>query len=115
MTILYLLPAISGFLLLALHFFRSDNLPAIFICFLMLSLMGIRRPWVAHTLQVCLLIGAAEWIRTTTSLVIARNEDGEPFLRLSLILGAVAIFTLFSALVFRTKRIRSYFNNVRTI
>lgn len=95
MTILYLLPAISGFLLLALHFFRSDNLPAIFLCFLMISLMGIRRPWVAHILQVCLLIGAAEWIRTATSLVIIRNEDGDTIPQAFTYFGCSCIFYAF--------------------
>lgn len=109
MIFLYLLPAISGFILLALHFFRSDNLLAALLSFLMLSLMCVRRPWAARTLQVCLLIGAAEWTRIAISLIITRNEMGEPFLRLAIILGAVSLFTALSSRGFRTDKIMAHF------
>jgi hypothetical protein len=112
MTILYLFPAITGLILLGLHFFRNDNAFAMYVSFLVIFLMFVRRPWVARILQTCLIIGAFEWVRTTVLLTIERNQNGEPFLRLAIILGAVALFTLFSALIFRTKRIRSHFNDL---
>ena len=115
MTVLYLLPSIAGLLLLGLHFYRNDNTFAMYLSFLVIFLLFVRRPWAARILQTFLIIGAFEWVRTTVSLVIVRNEHGEPFLRLAIILGAVALFTLFSAFVFRTKRLRSHFNDPRGI
>ena len=111
MSVLYLFPSITGLVLLGLHFFRNDNTFAMYLSVLVIFLVFVRRPWAARTLQTFLIIGAIEWVRTTVSLVIVRNENGEPFLRLAIILGAVALFTLFSALVFRTKRIKSHFND----
>ena len=114
MTILYLFPPITGLLLLGLHFFRNDNTLAMYLSFFVIFVMFIRRSWAARILQTCLIIGAFEWVRTTISLIFERNENGEPFLRLSIILGAVALFTLLSSLVFQTKRIKQYFNNIKT-
>ena len=113
MTILYLTPAILGYLLLTLHFFRSDNLLAMCLSFLLIGMMLIRRPWASRTLQVFLLLGGAEWVRTTIVLVMARKEMGEPFLRLGFILGGVALFTALASLVFRTDRIKTYFRHRR--
>ncbi len=115
MTIFYLFPSITALLLLGLHFFRNDNALAMYFSFLVIFVMFIRRPWSARLLQTCLIIGTFEWVRATISLIFERNENGEPFLRLSIILGAVALFTLLSSLVFRTKRIRSHFNDIRGI
>lgn len=86
-----------------------------YLSFLVIFVMFIRRPWAARILQICLIIGALEWVRTTVYLVFARNEQGEPFLRLSLILGLVALFTLLSSLVLRLKRIKSHFDPLRDI
>lgn len=109
MTVLHLLPAIAGYILLSLHFFRAGNLPAMLGTLLLIAAMLIRRPIVARLLQAALLIGAVEWVRTAASLVLIRTEMGEPFLRLAIILGAVAMATALAALVFRTSKLRLYF------
>ena len=109
MTKVYLAPVVSCLLLLALHFFRNDNMLAMLLSILMISFVFIRRPWAARMLQICLLLGAAEWIRTTIFLAAAKNETGEPFLRLVIILGAVSLFTLLSSFVFQTERLKTYF------
>ena len=112
MTILYLAPALLAYILLTLHFFRSDNLLAMGLSLLLIVSMFIRRPWTSRTLQVFLLLGAAEWVRTTIVLVLARKELGEPFLRLSFILGGVSLFTALASLVFLTARIKTYFRQI---
>lgn len=76
---------------------------------LLFFVIFIRRPWATRTLQVCLLFGSIEWVRTAVSMTIARSEAGEPFLRLAIILGCVSLFTACSLLVLRTARIKSYF------
>jgi hypothetical protein len=108
-TILCLAAPFFGFLLLAAHFFRGGNYVAMLVCILMIALFFVRRPWCVRTLQVALLLGALEWLRTTVQLVGARSEAGEPFLRLAFILGGVALFTALSTLVFQTSRIKRRF------
>ena len=109
MTIVYLMPPTLSILLLTVHFFRGNNLPAMIIFFLLLFLLFIHRPWTARIVQIGLLLGSIEWVRTTISLVSARIDMGEPFIRLAFILGGVSLLTACSALVFRTPKIKTYF------
>jgi len=109
MIILYLIPPVIGFLLLAAHFFRSENLLVALVCFLAVFLVFVRRPWAAYTIQVCLLLGSVEWLRSTISLILSRSASGEPFLRLAIILGSVTLFTALSPLVFRASKLRDHF------
>jgi uncharacterized membrane protein HdeD (DUF308 family) len=60
----------------------------------------IKRPWAARTVQVFLFLGGLEWIRTTVVIASERSEAGEPWVRMAVILGAVAVFTAVSALPF---------------
>jgi prepilin signal peptidase PulO-like enzyme (type II secretory pathway) len=109
MAILYLIPPVIGFVLLAAHFLRGENQLAALVSLLMVVLVFVRRPWAARTIQACLLLGSVEWLRSATSLVLSRSEMGEPFLRLAVILGGVALFTALSSLVFRTSILRDHF------
>jgi hypothetical protein len=109
MVILYLIPPTIGFLLLAAHFFRSENLLLALISSLAIFLVFVRRPWAAHAIQVFLVLGSLEWLRSTISLILSRSEMGQPFLRLAIILGGVALFTAASSLVFRTSKLRDHF------
>lgn len=110
MTFLCLLPAIFSFLLLTAHFLRGGNLPALALCFVLIFVTFFRRPWASRLLQVCLLLGSVEWVRTAISLVMARREVGEPFLRLAIIMGGVALFTFVASLVLRSDRLKAHFN-----
>jgi hypothetical protein len=69
-------------------------------------LLLVRQTWAVRVVQVWLLLGAAMWTGTTRTLVLQRQEHGEPYLRLSIILGAVTAFTLLAALLFETQRLK---------
>ncbi len=109
MTIVYLISPALSILLLIGHFFRGNNLLAVIIFFLLLFVLFVQRPWAARIVQVGLLLGSIEWVRTTISLVCARIDMGEPFIRLAFILGGVSLLTACSALVFQTPKIKTYF------
>jgi hypothetical protein len=106
---LYLIPPVAAFLLLAAHFYRSENPLLALVFILVIFLAFVRRPWAAYAMQICLLLGAVEWLRSTISLVLARSAAGAPFLRLAIILGGVTLFTALASLVFRTHRLRNHF------
>jgi len=72
----------------------------------LLALLTVRKRWVARMVQVALLLGALEWLRTLVRLASDRLQAGEPVLRLVLILGTVACLTAFSTLAFETRRLR---------
>ena len=106
MSFIALLPAILSLLLLAAHCMRL-GMPALMALPLgLVLLLAWSRPWVARLSQGVLVLGALEWIRAAIVYVSARQDLGMPWGRLAIILGSVALFTLLSSLVFRTRTLR---------
>lgn len=94
-------------LMLAAHFYRTGGPgPALAVLLLPLLLM-IRRRWGSQVLGILLGAGALEWIRTLVRIAMIRARFDMPWIRMSLILGAVAIFTGFAAWVLLRKQYRS--------
>ena len=98
MIALQMVLVVLSLLLLGAHFARAGALPVVVAIILLIALLFVRRPWTARVVQVVLVLGALEWLRTLYNLVIVRMEVGQPFLRLATILGAVAAVTLLAAL-----------------
>lgn len=102
---LLVFPSIAA-LLLAAHFFRAGQLALAAISVGSLVLLAVPRAWAARVLQIALLAGAVEWLRTLAAFASVRISLGQPYLRLALILLAVAAFTALSAAVFQQSRVR---------
>ncbi len=106
MNVLRLTPVLISTLFLAAHFFRARNFPLLAIAVGVAVILLIKRTWVPRVVQIALIAGGAEWIRTTVVLASARDAAGESWIRLAAILGAVALFTMCSGLVFRLTRLK---------
>ncbi|MCM2310175.1 MAG: hypothetical protein NDI84_02130 [Steroidobacteraceae bacterium] len=105
---LLLLPAFA-LLLLGAHFFRATLVPLTVACLGLVGLLFVRAPWAARALQVVLALGTLEWLRTAWVFASARAGFGQPYGRLLLILGAVALVTALAAVVLRTRTAREHF------
>jgi hypothetical protein len=103
---LRLLPAGLSALVLGAHFLRRGDLGLVGACLLLLGLLFVRRLWAARLVQLALLAGAVEWLRTLAALLPARRAAGEPWVRLVAILGGVALLALVGAALFETRRLR---------
>jgi len=101
-----LLPALAC-LLLAAHFFRAGHVLLAGASALLPLLLAVPRPWAARAMQVALVAGAIEWLRTLAEFAATRLAQGQPIARLTAILVLVALFTASSALVFRNARLRA--------
>jgi len=110
MIALRLAPVALAAALLAAHFYRAGALVPLFATLVAGAMLFVRRPWAARGLQAGLVLGALEWLRTLALLVQARQATGQPYLRLALILGAVALATALAALVFRSRAVRARFD-----
>ena len=106
MTAVLQLPALALGLLGA-HFYRAAAWPLVGLCLVLVVLLAWPRGWVARLVQAALVLGAFEWLWTALWLVQQRLALGQPWLRLVLVLGAVAVFTAASALVFRSTALRA--------
>jgi hypothetical protein len=89
---------VLSFLVLAAHFLRGGSLLLVIVLLGAPLLLLARERWAVRVLQVALLLGALEWIRTLVTLTSARLEAGEPFLRMAIILLVVAAVAVLSAL-----------------
>jgi hypothetical protein len=108
LTVRLLLPALA-LLLLAAHFYRAGWLVPAAVSVALVALLAVPRPWAARTVQVALALGALEWLRTLAAFAAARIALGQPYLRLALILGAVAALTAAAAWVFQHRSLRQRF------
>ncbi len=97
MIILKLIPLILSSLLLGAHFLRADLTPLVFLALALPVFLLFKQQWATRLVQLCLVLGAVEWLRTLALFIADRRELGQPWTRLALILGAVALFTTLSA------------------
>ena len=109
---LLLLPALA-LLLLGAHFFRAALVPLTVVCLGLMALLFVRARWAWLTLQVALTLGTLEWLRTAWEFASARAALGQPYTRLLVILGGVALLTALAALVLRAQTARSHFQSPR--
>jgi len=95
------------------HFSRASNMGLAIAWLVLPLLLLIRRLWVARVFQILLIIAGVIWIETTLRLVQIRQAMGESWMRLAIILAAVTLFTLLSALVFENKFLKQQFKKKR--
>ncbi len=101
MDFVRVLPVVISLLLLGAHFFRAGSVWLAGIFLAMPVLLAIKARWVARLLQIVLVIGALEWVRTLIVFATERAAAGQSWTRLAVILGVVALLTLVSATVFQ--------------
>ncbi len=88
-------------LLLGAHYFRGGSWALAAAFALSPLVLATRRRLARRALSIVLFAGALEWIRTLVVQVGRRQAVGEPWERLALILGAVAVFTVISGFAVR--------------
>jgi hypothetical protein len=103
-----LLPAVA-LLLLGAHFFRAGLVALTVACLALLGLLFVRSAWAVRTLQVAFALGTLEWLRTAWVFASARAVAGQPYGRLLMIIGSVALLTALAAIVLKSKVARQHF------
>jgi hypothetical protein len=106
MTFLCLIPVFLSLLLLAAHLLRWCGPVGAIIALAAAVLLAIPQRWAARIVQILLVLAALEWVRTGLAALSYRQATGEPWLRMVIIIGAVAVFTAASALVFQSRTLR---------
>jgi hypothetical protein len=103
------IPVVLSLVVLAAHFMRFGNYVGVAGALVLIALLFVRRPWVARLMQVVLLLGTLEWVRTIYMLAAVRAAHNQPFGRMVAILGVVAIVTLCSALLFQAPTLKRFY------
>jgi hypothetical protein len=107
--VLLYLPIVLALLLLAAHFLRYGNTVIVVGIAALSGLLFVRRAWAARIIQLVLVAGTVEWLRTLAMLVQERMALGAPYLRMAVILGLVAAVTAFAALLFQSKELKALY------
>ena len=103
-----LIPTLLSFVVLAAHFFRGGHLVLVLICCCAPMLLLVRRTWATRIMQLLLVIGALEWVRTALEIRAFRIDEGRDWQRMAIILGSVAAFTFVSSLMYFLKPLRRH-------
>lgn len=106
MKALLYVPIVLSLTVLGAHFLRYGSDIGVGASMVLVGLLFIRQPWVARLVQVALVLGAVEWLRTLYALAQWRAAQGEPLTRMIVILGSVAAVTFCSALLFQSKTLK---------
>ena len=103
------IPVVLSLVVLGAHFMRYGNSIGVFAAIVLIGLLFIRQPWVARLMQVVLVLGTLEWLRTMYELAQMRALHGQPYGRMLVILGVVAAVTLCSALLFQSATLKKVY------
>lgn len=107
-TLVYV-PIALSLVVLGAHFMRYGNTIAVLGLAGLIALLMVRQPWVARLMQVVLILGALEWVRTLYELAQVRAALGQPYTRMVVILGVVAAVTFCSALLFQSPTLKGIY------
>lgn len=100
------IPLILASLMLSAHFYRHWNYPLMILSLLVPSLLFIKRRWSLIAVQVCTILGVGVWISTIVDIAKERITMEVPWGKMAVILGAVALFTIFAGLLLNSSKVK---------
>jgi hypothetical protein len=92
-------PAALAVLVLGAHFYRNAAVVPALVCVAAVALVFVRRPGAVLAVRLGLAAGSVLWIVTAWRIARVRIQAGMPYVRMLVILGAVAAFTAIAAWV----------------
>lgn len=107
--VLLYIPIVLSLVVLAAHFLRYGSSIGVFAALLLIGLLFLRQPWVPRVMQVVLVLGTIEWLRTMYEIAHMRSLHGQPYGRMLVILGIVAAVTLCAALLFQSATLKKIY------
>jgi len=84
-------------LLLGAHFLRSEGVGLAVAAAMVPALLLIRQRWSTQVVGILMIAGGAEWLRTLVGIAAIRVQHDQPWLRMALILGGVALLSWLAA------------------
>lgn len=106
MSFVLLLPVFLSSLLIAAHFLRAGLPLVAFVCLMVPFVLLFPRRWAARIVQVFLILSTLEWVRTLLVIAEVRVQMGQQWVRMAVIILAVACITAGSVYVFFAKPLK---------
>jgi len=104
--VLLYVPVVLSLVILGAHFMRYGHSTGVVGSMVLIALLFVRKAWAARLIQVVLILGALEWLRTIFELAQVRATLGQPFARMLVILGVVTALTVCAALLFQSPTLK---------
>ncbi len=105
-----LMPVIVSLLVTGVHFLRSGNIFLMILSFIFTLCLFIREPLLARVIQFALFLATIEWLYSAFIFASARADADQPWARLVVIMGTVALISFSSIFVFYTKSLREMYH-----
>jgi len=106
-VILRLIPLVIASLLVAAHFLRGGNIGLMLVSVLVLLLLLIRKRWSLILVQLSAYAAAVVWVYTTIHLVQERMISARPWSGAAIILGSVALFSIFAGFLLNSPTVKA--------
>ncbi len=100
------IPLMLASLILSAHFYRHWNYLLMILSLLVPCLLFVKRRWSLIAVQFFAILGGGVWISTIVEIAKERILMGEPWGKMAVILGAVALFTAVSGLILNAKKVK---------
>ncbi len=94
-------------LLIAAHFLRVGNMIGVVLCLATPLLFFVRQRWSLLLLQALAYVAAAVWLVTAWQIAAERLSFGQPWLRATLILVAVAAVSTLAGGLLRSRSLHA--------
>ncbi|WP_299015363.1 hypothetical protein [uncultured Photobacterium sp.] len=104
-----LVPVVLSFWLLAAHYLRMGNMLLFGALVAFPLILLVRRALIVKIVQGCLVIAAIIWMMITYQMLEARIMMGDDWLRMSMIMGGVILFTLLSVCCFLHSKLERHY------
>ena len=107
---MFFVPIVLSALLLAAHFLRYGALFGMLITLAFPALLFTRRRWSVRLVQSGAFVATLIWLAALGNIIAQRMMMGVSWTASAIILGSVAAFTLFSAILLEHPAARKYFS-----
>jgi hypothetical protein len=105
-VVLSLVLVVLSALLLGAHFLRSGDYAGVAASLMVPALLFARSAWAVRVTQAGLLAAAGIWVATAVQTASLRLESGQPWARMAVILGAVAVVSVAGAVMLQVPSVR---------
>ncbi len=109
MLALRAIPLMLAALVLGAHFLRADQVGLTAACIVFPAILMIRSRWVLRTIRIMALLAAAWWLLVTYTIFRVRLATDQPWLRMVLIMLAVAALTALVGRLFRSPQVQAHY------
>ncbi len=94
---------VLSYILFWAHLSRHHLDPWSYLVLFIPLLFLVKHRWALRVMEYVLYLATVSWIYTTVQIAMERVHSGEPYIRFLIIMIAVIIYTVFSALVLRSR------------